>query len=157
VWRRVKDRLKGAEPDQETGISEPSAELVDRLAAYSERLRTLPPRRWRAVEDQVRRRSYVDPVGLEGWLGIGPKDVEGLGALCPDPLLAYALMCMHPSGYVREHALRAVVNTPTAERVLPILILRSSDWVAPVRSLAIGLLDQLRRDLPSSVARFADR
>jgi hypothetical protein len=72
--------------------------------------------------------------------------------LCPDPMLAYALVCMHPNGYVREAALKSLTNAAaTLEQVLPVVILRSSDWVPQVRALAICSLDRLRQELPSEV------
>jgi hypothetical protein len=152
MWRRIKDRLKSAAAVTDAAPVTPDFELAARLAAYAERLGSNSPDRWPAVDDQVRQRSYVDPLGLDGWLAIRPTDVDVLCALCPDPMLAYALVRMHPNGYVREAALKRLTNAAaTLEQVLPVVILRSSDWVPQIRALAICSLDRLRQELPSEV------
>jgi HEAT repeat protein len=151
VWQRFKDRLKGGEPIADAPLVWPGFELAVQLGAFAEQLGTLPPGKWRSVEDQVRRRSCEDPVGLEGWLTIRANDVDALCAVGPDPLLTCALLCMHPSGYVRQTALDGLAKAGSLERVLPILILRSSDWVSEVREVAISSLDRLRRELPTKI------
>ena len=50
---------------------------------------------------------------------------------------------MHPSGYTRETAIRAMDENPAADD-LPRLAVRASDWVEPVRQLAY---ESIRRRL----------
>lgn len=79
------------------------------------------------------------------------------------PLRVWALLTMHPSGFVRDAALRRLVSAGDRTLAMPYLLLRVNDWVGPVRSFAteavrsvmatgdatpwipvLGLLDQLR-------------
>lgn len=76
---------------------------------------------------------------------------------------ALGMMTMHPSGYVREAALRQLVSTADIHTSLPFVLLRLNDWVSQVRNVAadavrgylatkgaepwirvLGLLDRLR-------------
>lgn len=79
------------------------------------------------------------------------------------PLRVWAMFTMHPSGYVREAALRHLASEGDATLVLPYFLLRVNDWVEQVRAVAtaavktllgpkqtaawvpvLGLVDQLR-------------
>ncbi len=79
------------------------------------------------------------------------------------PARVWAMFTMHPSGYVREAALRRLISESDATLALPYLLLRANDWVDQVRDVAteavkrllapehaavwvpvLGLVDQLR-------------
>jgi hypothetical protein len=79
------------------------------------------------------------------------------------PARVWAMFTMHPSGYVREAALRRLASEGDATLALPYFLLRANDWVDQVRDVALeavkallvpehaaiwvsvlGLVDQLR-------------
>ncbi len=79
------------------------------------------------------------------------------------PLRVWAMFTMHPSGYVREAALRRLTSEDNSVLALPCFLLRINDWVEQVRTVAtaavkivlapkhsaawvpvLGLVDQLR-------------
>lgn len=79
------------------------------------------------------------------------------------PPRVWAMFTMHPSGYVREAALRRLTSEDNSVLALPYLLLRVNDWVPQVRTFAtaavkmllapkhaaawvpvLGLVDQLR-------------
>ncbi|MEK6701470.1 MAG: hypothetical protein AABZ53_04345 [Planctomycetota bacterium] len=49
----------------------------------------------------------------------------------------WGILSMHPSGFVRETAVRRLASCDAAAIALPFLLLRINDWVAPVRIVAI--------------------
>lgn len=91
------------------------------------------------------------------------------------PPLVWAMYSMHPTGYVREEAVRQLVRSGQPARVLPYLLLRLNDWVEQVRAQAtaavrrllvlehvvhwipvLGLVDQLRSRSRAGHAWLAD-
>ncbi|MBY0312557.1 MAG: HEAT repeat domain-containing protein [Phycisphaerales bacterium] len=79
------------------------------------------------------------------------------------PPRVWAMLTMHPSGYVREAALRRLTSEENSGLALPYFLLRINDWVEQVRTVAtaavkgllapqhasawvpvLGLVDQLR-------------
>ncbi len=67
--------------------------------------------------------------------------LRGLDRFGPDRTAQDLLATCHPSGYVREAALRAVAVLEDGTE-LPFLVLRLNDWVVPVRRLAAELAVQ---------------
>ncbi|MFF2045891.1 hypothetical protein ACFVVX_36275 [Kitasatospora sp. NPDC058170] len=63
-----------------------------------------------------------------------------------DPV-ALALAASHPDGRVREDAVRRMLDRPRPE-LIPVLVLRTSDWVRQVREPACGGLAVLLHDDP---------
>ncbi|MCC3777674.1 hypothetical protein [Streptomyces sp. UNOB3_S3] len=93
-------------------------------------LDTGDPRRWVALDLGVRRLPWYWPIGLPSmaWLPTGePPSGE--------PVLALALC--HPDGHMRQAALERAAGVPA---LLPLVAVRCSDWVGPVRDLARALL-----------------
>lgn len=78
--------------------------------------------------------------------GSAPSD--GPDAPGPDPVARAARALCHPDGRVREAALGEAVAHPV---LLPLLVLRAADWVAPVRERARRLLTGVL-DVRSAVA-----
>lgn len=70
---------------------------------------------------------------IPGWHNLRPSDITRGASM---------LLCVfasHPSGYVREEALRRL-RPDEDERIVPFLLLRLTDWVEPVRDLAEGMV-----------------
>jgi HEAT repeat protein len=66
------------------------------------------------------------------WHGIDPRTVAGA------PIAIRMLATFHPSGYVREDAVKSLAGE---EEALPYLLLRLNDWVEPVASSAERAVD----------------
>lgn len=52
------------------------------------------------------------------------------------PPRVWAIFTMHPSGYIREAALRRLTSEDSSALALPYLLLRLNDWVEQVRTVA---------------------
>ena len=83
---------------------------------------------------------------------MGPRDVKRVAALEHGAAALQCAMC-DPSGYVREAAIRLSAACADGAE-LPILLLRTNDWVRPVRLAAqAALRARLRHDcLPDLIA-----
>ncbi|MBS1122187.1 MAG: hypothetical protein H6Q90_4415 [Deltaproteobacteria bacterium] len=68
------------------------------------------------------------------WRDMRPTDLRTVAALGAGPTLLQLAMC-HPSGYVREEAIRTFATCADGSEVA-FLLLRANDWVTPVRDLA---------------------
>jgi HEAT repeat protein len=68
------------------------------------------------------------------WRRLRAADLSRLGRLT-DGWAVVAMAASHPSGYVREGAVRQLPDI-AGSKALPFLILRLNDWVAPVRQAA---------------------
>ncbi|WP_225980855.1 HEAT repeat domain-containing protein [Micromonospora sp. B006] len=81
------------------------------------------------------------------------RRVAGRSSAMPSGPVATALASMHGDGRVRERAVAAMIARPYAE-VMPFLVVRTADWVAPVRDraragLAVLLADDADVYLPA--------
>jgi HEAT repeat protein len=92
--------------------------------------------------DQMARCSpiYRQEIYLQ-WRRIDPADLPRLHRL-PDGWAAVATLTCHGSGYVRAAAVRQLSTAP-ADRALPFLLLRTNDWVVPVRRAATAAVERL--------------
>ncbi|MGE0867544.1 MAG: hypothetical protein AB7P03_03215 [Kofleriaceae bacterium] len=72
------------------------------------------------------------------WHEMGVSDLRTIAALRTGPTLLQLAMC-HPSGYVREEALRRSATAADGSEI-GFLLLRTNDWVTPVRDLAHSAL-----------------
>lgn len=118
--------------------------VVESLDVGSALLSSTPISRWRAIDQQMRRRSITAPDWFEGFWSVQPGAVAEYAALVADPAHAIGLLAMHPDGYVRQAALR-VLNEQKLSSLLPCAVLRATDWVGPIRQDAIEILDDIRR------------
>jgi HEAT repeat protein len=109
-------------------------------------LRQLRWTEWRRFDAELRARTITAPDWIPGWWGISPAAVVPYCAASKDPVLTAALLSMHPSGYVRERAVGQLVSAAMPDSI-PALILRSTDWVGPVREVATAGLLRLRASL----------
>ena len=133
----------------------------------------MPPGSLRAFDLDHRSRTLAPPPSVRGgsWL-VQVDDVERIVAAAADPAAAAAMLSMHPSGQVRERAVR-ILAASEDEISLPILLVRTADWVYQVRAaaeravearrtpealpsfrLALGLLTQLMSG-PTRSAAYA--
>lgn len=72
------------------------------------------------------------------WRGMGPAGLRTVAALSTGATLLQLAMC-HPNGYVRAEAIRRSATCADGSEVA-FLLLRSNDWVKPVRELAQAAL-----------------
>jgi HEAT repeat protein len=143
-WRRSRPAIN---PIEEIG-SPPTvlSSIVTSLDKGSDLLSVLDWSEWRAFEADLRARSMTAPDWIPGWWGIDVGAVPDYCRLSATPELSAAILTMHSSGHVREAAIRALRQLNTAGAI-PALVLRATDWVPQVRSLAIEGLDRLRAGL----------
>jgi HEAT repeat protein len=111
-----------------------------------------------AIEDTVRRQirwgwQYGEPSGA------GSSERRALGqktaaiANLPSDALLTALASFHGSGYVREAAVRRLLDNRDGSEV-PFVLLRCNDWVPTIAELAQrGLRDRLQPDYAGHVLR----
>src|SRR5579864_6678047 len=83
--------------------------------------------------DESVRRSWAY---LEYWRAIRPEIVGGMQTVSAGDRALVCLMASHRNGYVREEALRVMGGDSSIE-VVPFILLRQVDWVAPVRLAAV--------------------
>lgn len=90
------------------------------------------------------------------------SDVDRLAAALTRPTVgpvAVAVAASHPDGRIRERAVRVLLSRPVPE-LTPFLVLRTADWVRPVRDaaragLALLLADEPAAYLPAAVPATA--
>lgn len=179
-WRR---KGRATTPATTAPISAPAAPPVPStldvsaaaaaLDAFAPTLRAMPPGSLRAFDLDHRSRTLTPPPYVRGgsWF-VEVDDVDRIVAAAADPAAAAAMLSMHPSGQVRERAVR-ILATSEDEISLPILLVRTADWVYQVRAaaeravearrtpealpsfrLALGLLTQLMSG-PTRSAAYA--
>jgi HEAT repeat protein len=78
------------------------------------------------------------------WFGMTPADLDLHERFGPDAAALLGLATCHPSGYVREAGLKALQPTRDGSE-LPFVLIRLNDWVAPVRDLAMSLMQERMR------------
>lgn len=101
-------------------------------------LGTIPVGDLPRVEAEVRRRvSWWGVRAGQAWWDLSPRslDRKAPGGWLRVPY--YGVASFHPSGYVRQAAVRAL-GEERSGRELPYLVLRLNDWVEPVRQSAEG-------------------
>lgn len=107
-------------------------------AAVEAILGAVPAARLGTVERSVRSASAWDR-DASAWFALTPQSV---GKTAPGGVLRGVFLSVasfHPSGYVRETAVRQMAAEPPG-RDLPLLVLRLNDWVPEVRAAAEAVL-----------------
>lgn len=126
----------------------PSPSFVAELEAAAAQLAALPPSRLHALDEVTRSRTCTPPFALSwDWMSVEPRAAIEAAARTARPGAALALLAMHASGYVREAAVRALDRSDDA-LALPLLLLRTADWVAQVRSPAVAAIERRRAHGP---------
>lgn len=118
--------------DRRKEVAESTATTIATLLQRT-RVLDLPP-----LDRCFRERSPYLHAEYVGWAGAKPADVERLARLGAAASLLQLATC-HPSGYVREAAVRRLAVASDGQEV-PFLLLRVNDWVAPVRKAAVTAL-----------------
>ena len=140
------------------------------LDAFAPTLRAISSSALRAFDLDHRSRTLTPPPYVVGWWLVKVDDVARILDATSDRIAAVALLSMHPNGRVREQAVRLLAGSED-ELALPVLLVRTADWVNPVRNaaertvearrtsealpsfrLALGLLTQLMSDSTRSAA-----
>jgi len=78
--------------------------------------------------------SYCPPEPQ--WPKISPEELERIVKTAWVPIELVGLVSFHPSGYIRELAVRRLTRM-TGGQELPFLLLRPNDWVVPVSQTAL--------------------
>jgi HEAT repeat protein len=105
--------------------------LAASLAELAVGLSTASSAKWRRFDRSMRDRSFwTEPQGLTGWSTIQPFEVELLAQASGDAAGVAAILSTHSNGHVREAAVNVMVELRSP---IPALLLRSADWVDPVR------------------------
>lgn len=97
--------------------------------------------------DRHARRFGQPPAQADAYDRMARRTADGTAGPC-----GIALAASHPDGHVRERAVAAIAARPSPE-LAALLVLRSADWVAPVRdraraALALLLAEEPERYLP---------
>jgi hypothetical protein len=111
------------------------ARAVALLEEVERRFAETPWWHYRRLDQEHRSRTFSVPAWFPDWHSFRARDVARLVELGDRPVAAAGLLSMHPSGYVREAAVRELAATASAQ-ALPFLLVRTADWVEPVRSAA---------------------
>ncbi|NVB81739.1 MAG: hypothetical protein HOV81_25315 [Kofleriaceae bacterium] len=118
--------------DPRTEIAEATGDAVLQLRRHLD-VRDVPE-----FERVFRTMSYSLHTGMERWAKLTPGDIKTLAGLRAGPTLLQLAMC-HPSGFVREEAIRRSATCSDGSETA-FLLLRANDWVEPVRALAEAAL-----------------
>ncbi|HEY0483535.1 MAG TPA: hypothetical protein VGD37_38720 [Kofleriaceae bacterium] len=81
--------------------------------------------------------TYAHPVAVT-WRFLRPADLQSVATLTTAATILQLAMC-HPSGYVREEAIRRSAACADGSEIA-FLLLRVNDWVEPVQNLARAVL-----------------
>jgi HEAT repeat protein len=131
--------------DKSSEVAETAMECVHRLLSNTP-VHALP-----VLEENVRRYSYfLDKWRDWNWLQPAHVAILPKHSVFGSSLLG--VMSFHPSGFVREAAVRELDRIEYGSE-LPFLLLRANDWVEPVRNLAKSAIQ--RRLRPSYFEDFA--
>ena len=87
------------------------------------------------LDKRVREGSQYRPPDPE-WPKISPDELERIVTTAEVPTELVGLVNFHPSGYIRELAVRRLTQSVSGQE-LPFLLLRLNDWVAPVYQTAL--------------------
>ena len=101
---------------------------------------TAPPVELASLDKRVRETLPYRQPETE-WLKIGPEELEALLRSASSSTEILGLASFHPSGYIRELAVRRLVQIRSGAE-LPFLLLRLNDWVAPLSHLALSAVQE---------------
>lgn len=113
---------------------------VEGIRAGGEILRGLTPSRLPRFDSELHGRSWTAPGWFPSLWRIKPRHVERLAKASGLPEATGVVLAAHPSGWVRQAALPLLEQCATPLAV-GMLVLRSNDWVPPIRAQAQGHLE----------------
>jgi hypothetical protein len=117
-------------------------------------LSVLQPRDLVALDDALRRGYHWSTAqDRPSWDGVRPTDIDRLRGGGAHTASVLGLASFHPSGYVRELAVRALAGL-TGGAELPYLLIRLNDWVGVVQEAAgAAVRARLTRDYAPRLVR----
>jgi hypothetical protein len=112
------------------------------ILAGADILRRLTPSGLARFDSELHGRSWTAPSWFQSLWKVHAQHVAPLAKISGAPEATAVILAAHPSGWVREAALPLLeqCSTPLA---VGMLVLRSNDWVAPIRVRAQDLLKTL--------------
>ena len=110
----------------------PVPQSLDRVIRY---MAEAAPPELAILDKRVREGSQYRPPEPQ-WPKISPDELKRIVRTAEGPTELVGLVSFHPSGYIRELAVRRLTQI-TGGRELPFLLLRLNDWVAPVYQTAL--------------------
>ncbi|HET7234147.1 MAG TPA: hypothetical protein VFJ16_29305 [Longimicrobium sp.] len=117
-------------------------------------LERIPPAQLVGVDQRVRAELWSStPYPVRDWVRT-PAAVDHLRQRVGDDVAVLCVLSTHPSGYVREAAVKALDEVGDGGFELPFLALRSYDWVPQVRQRAEAAA--LKRLTPANLPRVLD-
>jgi hypothetical protein len=148
VPRRRKSKTSSPTQASSSGaVGQPTADVeraATAIGAVGQQLASTPWWQYRQLDRQHRSRTWSNPDWFPDWHWIQPDDVARIAERSGQPVTAAGLLSMHPSGYVREAAVRVLAQNGRSD-ALPFLIVRAADWVEQVRQPAQHAVDGLVR------------
>ncbi|HJQ82021.1 MAG TPA: HEAT repeat domain-containing protein [Lacipirellulaceae bacterium] len=106
------------------------------------------------LDEQVRCRYFSWQ--RDEWHSIKPRQVRRLLPPTEARAAVFGVLSFHPSGYVREEAIRRLAAIRDGSEV-PFLLIRLNDWVQPVRAAShAAVTDRLQRPEVSSFFKNLD-
>jgi HEAT repeat protein len=158
AWRRFsripEPRAEGGSTADADPVTEPSGEAED-LPSWIKSLHPSAPDSAQleaTVRQQLARLTPADLPGLDydmrwrsgwrtdEWDEMEPTDAADLLQRAGDRTVVAAGLSMHPNGYIREQAVRALAAAED-DRAFPWLVLRCGDWVGEVRGPALSAVE----------------
>ncbi|MGK5553066.1 hypothetical protein ACSNOI_15750 [Actinomadura kijaniata] len=128
------DRGRSVDPWELVGRLVDAVGDVEAGEAALRALSRVRPGVWTRIDDEVRRHSFHARTG-DGWRAVVAAARRGA-----DPLAVLLAACSH-DGREREAALSAPAMRLAP--LLPVLMIRATDWAAPVRRRARAVLEQV--------------
>jgi hypothetical protein len=138
LWKIADAREPAALPEVLSLVleDEPIARAASRAASVL--LGAVPTAELPWLDERLRARA----TWWGGWWAMRPRDLNRFDRLGEAATALLQLATMHPSGFVREAAVRALSGRAEAAESLSFYLIRRNDWVEPVRCAAIEALDR---------------
>jgi len=138
LWRIVDASEPAALPEILSFVmakDEPIARGAVRAASVL--LAAVPVTQLPSLDERLRERA----TWWGGWWGMEPRDLKHFDRFGPDATALLQLATLHPSGFVREAAIRTLSDRSRAASI-PFFLIRRNDWVQQVRAVAAETLDR---------------
>lgn len=123
------------------GGSEEEAKTADQaLRSLGELWSRVSPNQYNLLDQELRAGGYWSPAAGGAWWQLSPRAaIDSLPNSGELRTVGLGVLSSHPSGHVREAALRELAKGPLAPS-LPFLLVRANDWVRQVRAVAYARL-----------------
>ena len=123
------------------GLDDEADKTADQaLASLAELWSAVAPNQYNQLDQELRAGGYWSPGATGAWWQLSPRDAL---ASLPDSgelrSVGLGVLVCHPSGHVREAALRELAKAPLPFS-LPFLLVRANDWVRQVRAVTYARL-----------------